>query len=79
MNTEQFCYWLQGYAELNPDNPPTPEQWKMIQEHLRLVFTKVTPPLMPSYPCPDTRPDFHLPEITCSTHVHDNPDIKAYC
>lgn len=44
MTTDQFAYWLQGFAELN-EAPPTPEQWKAIREHLALVFHKVTPPL----------------------------------
>ena len=43
MTPEQFTYWLQGFVELNPNTEPTPEQWKMIQEHLKTVFTKVTP------------------------------------
>lgn len=42
MTPEQFCYWLQGFGELNAD-PPTPEQWKSINEHLAEVFKKVTP------------------------------------
>jgi len=42
MNTEQFCYWLNGYAELTND-APTPEQWQAIKEHLQTVFTKITP------------------------------------
>ena len=45
MAPEQFCYWLQGFAELSDDNPPTPEQWKSIREHLATVFEKVTPVL----------------------------------
>jgi hypothetical protein len=45
MTSEQFCYWLQGFAELSGDNPPTPEQWKSIREHVATVFTKVTPPV----------------------------------
>lgn len=44
MTAEQFAYWLQGYAELN-EEPPTPEQWKSIREHLARVFNKVTPAL----------------------------------
>jgi hypothetical protein len=36
-----FCYFLQGFAEMNSD-PPNAEQWKIIQEHLALVFNKVT-------------------------------------
>jgi hypothetical protein len=44
MTPEQFCYWLQGFAELSPESP-TPEQWKAIREHIATVFTKVTPPV----------------------------------
>ena len=45
MSPEQFLYWLQGFAELSGDAPPTPEQWKSIREHLALCFKKVTPPV----------------------------------
>ena len=44
MDAQQFAYWLQGFAELN-EQPPTPEQWKSIREHLATVFVKVTPPV----------------------------------
>lgn len=44
MTSEQFAYWLQGFAELNPSiEAPSPEQWKAIQDHLKTVFVKVTP------------------------------------
>lgn len=42
MTPEQFCYWLQGFGELSKE-PPTPEQWKSINEHLTTVFQKITP------------------------------------
>jgi hypothetical protein len=42
LTPENFCYWLNGFAELTPE-PPTTEQWKSIKEHLALVFTKATP------------------------------------
>lgn len=42
MTPEQFCYWLQGYAELSPIEPTIP-QWKTIQDHLKTVFDKRTP------------------------------------
>lgn len=44
MTAEQFTYWLQGFTELNAQ-PPTPEQWQSITEHLQTVFVKVTPPI----------------------------------
>lgn len=43
MTPEQFCYWLQGRAEL-VSGPPTAEEWECIRQHLGTVFTKVTPP-----------------------------------
>jgi hypothetical protein len=49
MTAEQFCYWLQGFFELQGDAPQvTPEQAKMIGEHLATVFHKVTPTLQPA-------------------------------
>lgn len=45
MTPEQFAYWLQGCSELNPSmEAPSPEQWKVIKDHLATVFIKVTPP-----------------------------------
>lgn len=41
MTPEQFCYWLQGFCELN-GSLPSDEQWKSINEHLQLVFNKQT-------------------------------------
>ena len=45
MTAEQFAYWLQGFSELNDGEAPSPAQWSSIQDHLKLVFTKVTPPV----------------------------------
>ena len=42
MDSIQFVYWLQGFAELN-QGTPTDDQWKSIKDHLELVLTKVTP------------------------------------
>ena len=47
MTEQQFAYWLQGFAELNP-NPPTAEQWQSIREHLATVFKKITPEVKPA-------------------------------
>lgn len=49
MDATNFAYWLNGFAELNGDTPPTAEQWKAIREHLALVFEKVTPPVALPY------------------------------
>jgi hypothetical protein len=43
MDSLQFVYWLQGFSEINGGAAPTQEQWNIIQDHLNLVFMKVTP------------------------------------
>lgn len=46
MNAQDFAYWLNGFVELGGEKtPPTPEQWKLIVEHLKLTMKKVTPAL----------------------------------
>lgn len=62
MTPEQFTYWLQGYTELN-GSQPTPEQWKIIKDHLQLVFNKVTP----NYS--------YLPKFTNPDHINPYPTI----
>ena len=46
MGAQEFCYWLQGWFELNGTidhrEGASPATLKMIEEHLQLVFTKVT-------------------------------------
>lgn len=42
MTPEQFCYWLQGFSEID-GYPPTPDQWLVIKDHLAHVFEKKTP------------------------------------
>lgn len=47
MTPEQFCYWLQGFAEITQTDQcfsgPQPHEWKIITDHLNLVFKKETP------------------------------------
>jgi len=40
MTAEQFCYWLQGRAEMQPSNPPSMEEWLIIGAHLQWVLKK---------------------------------------
>lgn len=47
MTPEQFCYWLQGFNEIN-STVPTEKQWSIIKDHLALVFNKVTPKYSPN-------------------------------
>lgn len=62
MTPDQFCYWLQGFFELSTTRALTKAQAKMIQEHLSLVMTKVTPE-MPSGNKPAKNP-VALDELT---------------
>lgn len=44
MTPEQFVYWLQGFVEINnTSKSPSADQWKVIEDHLKTVFHKVTP------------------------------------
>jgi hypothetical protein len=44
MTAQEFTIWLQGYVELGGKTPGD-AQWKLITEHLKLVFDKQTPEL----------------------------------
>lgn len=68
MTPEQFCYWMQGFAELNGGDMPTEAQWKSINDHLQTVFKKVTPPVgpCPTFPDPLLRgPGLTPGTVTC--------------
>jgi hypothetical protein len=65
MTPEQFCYWLQGRAELQPENPPSAEEWQSIREHLQAVFTKVTPQLLSPRPAQRWETAANPPHSTC--------------
>ena len=46
MNAIDFCYWLQGHFELNPDQVElNSEQVRVIKNHLRLTFAHHIDPL----------------------------------
>lgn len=42
MSPDEFCRWLQGFAELSEGEMPTQKQWTAIKKHLETVFVKVT-------------------------------------
>lgn len=43
MTEREFCYWLQGLFEVADPKSLDERQTAMIRDHLKLVFTKVTP------------------------------------
>lgn len=83
MNSEQFTYWLQGYAEIC-GTEPTAEQWQVIKDHLQLVFQKVTPARNPidSFRVPYTpqwpSPDYIKPTVTCAA-IPKNTGAVTIC
>ncbi len=43
MTEKEFCYWLQGFIEIENPKGITASKLEIIKDHLKLVFTKVTP------------------------------------
>lgn len=43
MNSESFCYWLQGFLEVSGAKSVDAQQLQVIKDHLNLVFQKKTP------------------------------------
>ena len=49
MTSRDFCYWAQGYFEINgKDEPLTVEQVNLIKRHLALVFKHEIDPSFPA-------------------------------
>lgn len=72
MNSQDFCYWLKGFSEI-AGKVPTKEQWQVIQDHLSLVFNKVTPLYKnPTY-CENTSPTFTRWDFILS----GNPPVES--
>lgn len=43
MTSESFVYWLQGLVELQDSDVLSEKQWRVVKDHLKLVFDKKTP------------------------------------
>ena len=43
MNSKSFCYWLQGFMEVQNPKKLDKIQTQIIKDHLALVFDKQTP------------------------------------
>lgn len=69
MTSEQFVYWLQGFAEIHNPRTLSEEQWEVIKNHLKLVFDKQTPSYLfqtnPYTNRPDTGPWQPPYTVTC--------------
>lgn len=47
MTSRDFCYWLQGFFELQGTQALTVEQARIIQNHLNMVFVHEIDPSFP--------------------------------
>lgn len=74
MTERDFCLWLNGFAELTGTTQPTEAQWKMIVEHLGLIFNKVTPPLGKPFPVIGPSPVPQLPVQPLPSPVSPRPN-----
>lgn len=70
MKSRDFVYWLQGFAELNKNEPPDETQWKIIRNHLNLVFKHEIDPSMPD-------PDGELQDAHDGVE-HPRPPFRPY-
>lgn len=46
MDASSFAFWLHGWCELNGGKRPSPTQWAIIQDHIKLTLgeaKKVSP------------------------------------
>lgn len=60
MTSRDFCFWLQGFFEINGDtNEITTEQSQIIQRHLSLVFAHDIDPSMGDQSVQDKLNDLH--------------------
>ena len=80
MNEINFCYWLQGFFEMTDTESLTPEQIKIIKEHLQLVLKKETKfSLGGIIPITESTPTVLdcTPFVMCDNTInHDNLDIR---
>lgn len=66
LTPEQFCYWLKGFVEMNPEAMITHTQWLILKDHLNLVFKKETPlRQFPNFATPGTIPPMNPGLVVC--------------
>lgn len=85
MTSRDFCYWLQGYLEINneADSPvlPTSKQLQVIVNHLNLVFKHDIDPSMGPPEHQDELNDIHKKTDqladTIKNHIKQSPLIRC--
>lgn len=86
MKSRDFVYWLQGYIELNEAQPvetmrssPTTEQWRLIKNHLALVFKHEIDPEGGDSEQQSKLNQIHAGKPEIGGHFEGRPDILLRC
>ena len=61
MTSRDFCYWLQGYFEINTPDSIQEKQTEIIKKHLALVFKHEIDPSMGDKEHQDVLNEIHYP------------------
>ncbi len=68
MTARDFCYWLQGFFEIDEANPPvgglTPLQVEAVKRHLSMVFAHDIDPKAGGPEVQKKLSDIHNPNVT---------------
>lgn len=72
MTPENFCYWLQGFIEIEKPVKLEESQLQEIRNHLNLVFNKLTPIVVDSSKFP-----YRFNEQTDSGNINYIPNLRA--
>ncbi len=69
MKSRDFCYWLQGWFELNGENntAPTKKQMETIKAHLDMVFVHEIDPSMGNKEHQNKLNEIHSPSFDPNT------------
>ena len=76
MTSRDFCFWLQGFYELNDPKTLDAEQTKLVKAHLNLVFKHEIDPSMGDQAHQDSLNDIHHP-APGSGGFHRPPTIRC--
>ena len=75
MTSDDFCFWLRGFYELNGETALTAEQSLIISQHLTLVFEQKAKELPPV----STWKPFSLEDVTVDSAISKVDDLtKAF-
>jgi hypothetical protein len=73
MTSRDFCFWLQGFFELNGTATMTPEQADTVRRHLALVFKHEIDPSMGPPGHQAELNQIHQPATTAVAPPHFRP------